>query len=358
MMANTVLKIINTYTDTLPDYIKAMPEKGKPTVWLPRKHAIQIERFKGYLNDRCFLMVDHDNCHVRAHELYDLEPNIVVYNPIKPERHQAFWLLRDPVYCQPAARSHAAYRFLRAIEAAHDTKYGCDPHFARYIHKNPLWWLADTDFRHDRSYLLKEFSEVVDLSNYQRVRAGGRFVNSTGRNDTLFNDLRHWAYRHAQEAQSSLGYDAWHKMVITRALSMNSFEVPLERNEALSVAKSVSEFCYYRYQPKKGDYVLTPEFKAAQARRGAIGGKKGSVEDKRRAGSLGGLNGSKEAKAKAGSMSSGGGRPVEATSARSKKPWEEMGISRAWYYKQKSLGVFNLKRVDQNNQACLSVDPP
>lgn len=285
----------NFYKETLPEYINTMPEKGQPTIWLPQQRAINIERFKGYSNDRHFLMTDHDNCHVLAHQLYDIEPNIVVYNPNKPERHQAFWLIRDPVYSQVEVRTSRPYRLLKAAETAYDVKYGCDPHFARYIHKNPLYWNADVDWRHDRTHTLSELSEVVDL-NVHRVRTGKRQITAEGRNNTLFHDLRHWGYKNALEARNSMNYDDWFQMVITRSIAKNTFASPLELNEVISVAKSIAEFCYFRYEPK-GMVIVTPQYRALQAKRGAIGGKKGSHEDKVKAGKIG------------GKMSQGGGRP-------------------------------------------------
>ena len=74
MRDKNLISFKNFYRETLPDFISAMPEKGKPTLWLPKNGAICIERFKGYLNDRHFFMTDHDNCHVLAHQLYEIEP--------------------------------------------------------------------------------------------------------------------------------------------------------------------------------------------------------------------------------------------------------------------------------------------
>ncbi|MEZ9546514.1 MULTISPECIES: hypothetical protein [Vibrio] len=65
---------------------------------------------------------------------------------------------------------------------------------------------------------------------------------------------------------------------------------------------------------------FTPQaFRASQAKKGAKGGRAGSREDKAKAGSLSKHN------------------PVQGSEAQS-KPWEALGISRAWYYKKKKLG--------------------
>lgn len=102
------MSLLRKYKDALPEYVQAMPDK--PLIWLPRSEAIQVERIRAHLNDRCYLMVDHDNGPIGcAHTLYDVPPNIVVYNPTHPERHQAFWLLRDPVHCQPEAQALSVF---------------------------------------------------------------------------------------------------------------------------------------------------------------------------------------------------------------------------------------------------------
>lgn len=252
-----------------------MPRKGEPLVWLHRDEAVQVERIRAHLNNRHYLMTDHDSGPPgRGHELYDLQPNIVVYNPIKPERHQAFWLLRDAVHCQPEAQGRKPYQYLRAIEAAYDARYGCDPHFARHIHRNPLCFLSDAVWLHERPYTLSELAEVVSLTPaaFKRDTARSeRIAEGKGRNCTLFDELRGWAYRQATNARA-VDYDIWHRQVITRAIALNGFQEPLPAAEVYGVARSVAEFVYYRYKPSTGNPELTLEYRAKQAERGRRGG--------------------------------------------------------------------------------------
>lgn len=301
------MSLLRKYKDALPEYVQAMPEKGKPLIWLPRGEAIQVERIRAHLNDRHYFMVDHDNGPMcRAHKLYDVMPNIVVYNPIHPERHQAFWLLRDPVHCQPEAQARKPYQFLRAIEAAYDAHYGCDPHFARHIHRNPLSFISDTDWLHERPYTLSELAEPVNLAPAALKRSKARLervIEGRGRNCSLFDELRHWAYPQASNARA-VDYDIWHRQVVTRAIALNGFEAPLPAAEVYGVARSVAEFVYYRYQPGTGNTDITPEYRAKQAERGRRGGL----------------------------ISKGGGRPSLGS------PWEKMGISRATYFRRKKSG--------------------
>ena len=87
-----------------------------------------------------------------------------------------------------------------------------------------------------------------------------------------FNDLRYWAYSNVSDARSSYDYDVWHSQVVARAIALNAFENPLALNEVLVVARSVAEFTYFRYKTQGA--VITDAYRALQAKRGAIGGKK------------------------------------------------------------------------------------
>lgn len=269
------MSLLRQYEQALPEFVQVMPEKGKPLIWLPRSEAIQVERIRAHLNDRHYLMTDHDCGPItRAHDLYDVQPNIVVYNPTNPERHQAFWLLRDPVHCQLEAQARKPYQYLRAIEAAYDAKYGCDPHFARHIHRNPLSFISDTFWLHERPYTLSELAEPVSLAPIDLKRSAARLervIEGRGRNCSLFDDLRFWAYKQAPYAKA-VDYDVWHRQVMTRAMALNGYETPLPAMEVYCVARSVAEFVFYRYQPGSGSIELTPAYRAKQAERGRKGG--------------------------------------------------------------------------------------
>jgi len=232
---------------------------------------MKYERFQGYLNDRQFMIVDHDECEKLAHHHYDLEPNFVCYNPENYKKNQSFWLINDPVHCQVDAKARKPYRYLRAIEAAYDAKYGGDIYFSRSIHRNPLFHGSDTDWRHDRGHSLAQLAEVIDL-NPDKTKAGKRLVtDKKSRNVTLFNDLRFWSYKHAKEAREH-DYDQWHKKVMDRAMAYNTFENPNRLSVVITIARSVAEFSYFRYRVKGA--VITDEYRAAQAQRGRIGGLK------------------------------------------------------------------------------------
>jgi hypothetical protein len=91
-------------------------------------------------------------------------------------------------------------------------------------------------------------------------------------------------------------YD-WEKAVRAQIETINSsFETPLPYSEVKATAKSIAKWVWQRFS--YGD------FSEVQAKRGAKGGAKSK-------------------------------RGAKANSARSTKPWEDLGISRATYYRHK-----------------------
>jgi len=303
--------IIKLFRESLPEYIHTLPEKNKPAVWLPKEHAMRFERFRCYGNNRHFLMLDYDNPESKSenHTRYDIEPNFIVYNP-QNNNHQAYWLLKDPVYCQQNRKHSKPYLLLRAIESAFDDKYDGDRHFSRYISRNPLYAFADTDWRHSRGHKLAELAEVVQL-NQQRVKSGKRVVTSDkgSRNCMVFDDLRLWAYKQNTE---DMDFPTWFQRCITQALKYNTFSNPMSLSEVRAIAKSVSQYTFNKpFYESFSEYVRRTHTSEIQAIRGAKGGK----------------------------LSKGGGRKVDLNSARQTQPWVKLGISKATFYRRKKSGM-------------------
>jgi hypothetical protein len=110
----------------------------------------------------------------------------------------------------------------------------------------------------------------------------------------MFDTVRKWAYKAIRAHRGGI-YTSWLDEVIKHCLSVNeAFLEPLPYSEVKATAKSIATYCW-----KKDGYCYQ-EFIDRQSRKGAIGGKK----------------------------SKGGGRPSLG------KPWIELGISRATYFRR------------------------
>ena len=255
--------------NSLFTHIQVLPEKGAPSYWVESSKIYEFERAKLHLNDRHFLMTDYDLSLSKAHLLYDVEPNLVIYNPIKCS-HQAFWLLATPVHCQNKASR--AYRYLRAIESGYDIKYSCDADFQREIHRNPLFHSSDVEWLNTERHTLKQLAEVVDLNNVIPKEERKLYDEAEGRNCELFNELRIWAYKQIKNL-SECSFEAFTSQLIIRANRLNTFSIPLPDSEIRSIARSIAGFCIARLDSHV-------KFSAKQARRGAIGGKIGGKMSK------------------------------------------------------------------------------
>ncbi|WP_268920626.1 primase C-terminal domain-containing protein [Shimia sediminis] len=85
-----------------------------------------------------------------------------------------------------------------------------------------------------------------------------------GRNCTLFESLRQWAYKAIRQGWPE--YERWHEAVLTRARAYNDFEAPLPESEVRATAKSVAKWTHQHLSPAG--------FAAVQSQRGRRKGEK------------------------------------------------------------------------------------
>ena len=126
-----------------------------------------------------------------------------------------------------------------------------------------------------------------------------------GRNCTLFDKTRKWAYRAIRQGWPE--YEQWLKACYERTCAYNlQFSAPLDDNEVTGIAKSVSKWTFREMTESSFiEYVTRTHSHEIQSIRGKNGGRK----------------------------SRGGGRPKSVG-----EPWLAMGISRSmWYRKKKGL---------------------
>ncbi|MDO1866320.1 Rep protein, partial [Escherichia coli] len=105
-------------------------------------------------------------------------------------------------------------------------------------------------------------------------------------------------------------FTTWREAVIQRVEMYNaSLPVPLSLSECRAIGKSIAKYTHRKFTPETfAQYVNdthTPEIQDGR-------GRKGSSKSKRR---------------------------TVATAARTLKPCEALGISRAWYYQPKKRGI-------------------
>jgi hypothetical protein len=200
-------------------------------------------------------------------------PAWVSVNPKNGHCHIAYGLLA------PVARTDAALaaplRLAAAVEAAYGAKLDADRGYSGLITKNPLhphWHVYSpaTEAANHGYYELAELAEYVTLP---KKLPRGREAAGIGRNVSLFDDLRQWAYRAVRGYWRPAGYKAWHLAVLEKASALNQFAEPLPIAEIQATAKSVSKYTWQRFTPGGwAEFVERTHTPEIQAKRGVKSG--------------------------------------------------------------------------------------
>lgn len=223
-------------------------------------------------------------------------PTMTVVNPQNAHAH-VFYGLVAPVCLSDAARN-APIRYAAALQAAFVAKLCADPGYAGLIAKNPLhnaWRVLTVP----KLYDLGELAEYVDLPK----RLPKRAEFGLGRNCTLFDTLRGWAYQWVREyKRNGASREQWQAAVLGQAQILNDFPKRLAFSEVKGMAKSVARWTWSRFSDAA--------FSAIQSTRGKRGG-----------------------------------RP--ATTTLHGEPWANLGISRSTYYRRLSSGLLVPEHTSQ-----------
>lgn len=215
-------------------------------------------------------------------------PTITVSNPDNGHAH-LFYGLTTPVVKGSAARE-APLRYAALVQAAYLARLRADPGYAHQIAKNPLhpaWrslWV-------NHLYDLGELAEYVTLPK----RLPRRESFGVGRNCTLFDELRAWAYQWIRQyKRNGASPEQWRDAILGQAERMNVFDTPLASSEVRALARSVAKWTWRHFNDAR--------FSEIQSARGKLGG-----------------------------------RPK--TTTLDGEPWTARGISRATYYRQIKSGL-------------------
>ena len=224
-------------------------------------------------------IVQHNARHSLAWLVYDLDsetastdwidanappPNIMAVNPDNGHAHLLYGL-DAPVHDYNGA-SAKALRYMGAIDVALTAKLGADPGYSKLLSKNPLHDRWNTVFPRNRLYTLDDLATGLDLDYYTDRRRRLPTVG-LGRNCTLFEQLRRWAYR--ARRQPFLSEEMFSEAVRNQALIINTdFTPPLPHTEVRATAKSVARWTWRRMSAEGfQQWQQSVSHRAAQKRR-------------------------------------------------------------------------------------------
>lgn len=173
-------------------------------------------------------------------------PNIVVVNPTNQHAHFLYGIAAG-VSTSSASRDKPR-RLLSAIDEGYRHALDADPGFTQLICKNPLNAHWQVQLLREDLYDLGELAEYVDLDAAdKRIRkTPKKHRKGIGRNCSLFDSLRSWAYRWVGDYRGA-GVERWSEVVLSKAEKLNTFLDPLPYSEIRAIARSVAKWTYKHY---------------------------------------------------------------------------------------------------------------
>lgn len=231
-------------------------------------------------------------------------PTLTIMNKDNGHAH-LLYALKTAVRTAPDGKIKPL-KYAAAVESALREKLGADVGYSGLICKNPnhnSWQIAVWQ---PELYTLDWLADYLDLNSANDKTILPDY--GLGRNCTLFDKTRKWAYRAIRQGWPE--YDRWLQACYERASAYNlQFTSPLDNSEVLGIAKSIAKWTTSKFSEMFFlEYINRTHSSVIQSARGSIGGK----------------------------LSHGGGRKIDANSENQRKPWILKGISRSTYYRRKN----------------------
>lgn len=192
-------------------------------------------------------------------------PNLIAVNPANGHSH-LFYGLSVPV-CTTENGRKKPISLLAKIDYVLCEQLKADLGYVGLISKNPLktdvWDVREVN---PASYELADFLEYLELP--AKLPKTGQ-VQGLGRNVTLFETARQWAYRAVLAYRLTGGREQFAEAVLSQCQVINlTFPAPLGFSEVKATAKSITKWTWERYTARWTD----EEFAQKQAARGKLGG--------------------------------------------------------------------------------------
>ena len=183
-------------------------------------------------------------------------PNWTAQNPKNGHAHLGYALLA-PVSRSVFSRG-CPQRYLARIQHAMTRALGADQAYTHFLTKTPGHARWRTIWGREQPYSLPELARALpeDLPLPKRIKTAEAV--GLGRNVTLFDGLRAWAYRSRLDYSR---FEAFSEACLYQAIALNVFAAPLPVSELRSTARSVAKWTWERFS--------AAEFAAVQRQRQA-----------------------------------------------------------------------------------------
>lgn len=190
-------------------------------------------------------------------------PSWAAVNPANAHAHLV-WGLTAPVLVDSPDMRQGPLRYLCAVEAAYRAALGADASYTGLLTKNPSHERWRTLRGPQMAYELGELAEYVDLTKHIPK---GRKVEEVGvgRNVTVFDRLRRWAYVAIRRHREHRNFVLWQAESYDKALELNGDLLqPLDPRECWHIAKSVSKWTWHKDAEAYAAFIQRQQFKGAK----------------------------------------------------------------------------------------------
>jgi hypothetical protein len=249
------------------------PDLFAPDRWPRRPYCtdafedgVRIRSLKQALT-KCYIQANPP--HMRVWSMYDIDrpgggmawedenlppPSWATINKTNGHAHLVYGL-RAPVLTVSMEARQAPLRYLNAVESAFRAKLRGDDGYSGLITKNPSHPLWHTLRGPELAYELGDLAEWVDLDRFKAKQGVKVAEVGLGRNVTVFDFVRIWAYKKVREYKGQQGgFVHWQKAVYDRCMARNAdFGCPMDSREAYHIAKSVAKWTWSRFDIEKSD---------------------------------------------------------------------------------------------------------
>jgi len=204
-----------------------------------KKHALRHDYISVNKKLRRYLIMDIDREKgALAYEDIGIEPTIIITNPENTHAHLLFEL-ENPILFAENARPKIQ-EYFKAVQRGMVIALRADVGYTHFVTKNPLsdrWWMTCCDVR----YSLGDITEYCKPINSYSYEMNIDIDDSEGRNCSLFNKVRRWAYFQVKEF---VVFEAWHQSVLDKCIRENTFMPCLPYSEVKATAKSIANWTW------------------------------------------------------------------------------------------------------------------
>lgn len=238
---------LDLFASSIGDYLACSDDFGN-VIRLPTDKALELTYIApnnaSFIN--CLLFdIDTPEAGAAWQDNNMAMPNWICQNPQNGHAHYGY-MLEAPVSRTLKARG-TPQRYLARVQHSMTELLNADRTFAHFLTKTPDHPKHRTIWGRKQSYSLDELAEWLpdDLSLPKIIKRSEAV--GEGRNVTLFDGLRHWAYR---ERLKYNNFDHWFNTCLSYAHGLNQFSCPLPNNEIRHTAKSVAKWTWSNISDK------------------------------------------------------------------------------------------------------------